>query len=390
MLPAIAAGWRSPRRNGKPDNGVARSGKSFIIRNMRILHTADLHLRTTDDERWEALGVLLDKADELKAGALVVSGDMFDKGVDAQRLKTPLREVFEKRPTRVLILPGNHDETGLRAGDFFGEHVSVLNDTAQTVDIGLTRIVGVPFEDVGPEVVLDRLLAARELVRDEEGATNVLLFHGELLDLMPEADAFGEEEGHDYMPVRLSTFGGLGFDYVLAGHFHGSYDVRQYEGGYFAYSGSPVSITRKETGRRHAIVVDTGEPPRPTPLDTRHVERVEIRLNPFDRVGPFDEIRRRLERLHPKAAVYLSVGGFVDVEVLGTTEWDFAAEIKKFEGERNVVSVAGRWREVGEILHHGLFERVNAHLRTSEMADERREAVREMVIDAMTETIHAD
>lgn len=360
------------------------------MRNMRILHTADLHLRTTDDERWEALGVILDKVDELKAGVLVVCGDMFDKDVDAQRLKSPLREVFEKRSNRVLVLPGNHDDKGLRAGDFFGEHVTVMSDPLQPVDIGLTRIVGIPFEDVGPEVVLDRLLAARELVRDDEGATNVLLFHGELLDLMPEPDAFGVDEGHDYMPVRLSTFAGLGFDYVLAGHFHRNYDVRQFDGGYFVYAGSPVSITRKETGRRHAIVVDAGEPPRPTPLDTHHAERVDIRLNPFDRVQPFDDIRRRLESLHPKAAAYLSVGGFVDVEALGMTEREFAVAVKQYETEPGVVEVTSPWRDVGDILHHELFKRVDEHLRAAELGDEHREAVREMVIDAMTETIHAD
>jgi len=357
---------------------------------MRIIHTADLHLRTTEDERWEALGAILDKAEELKAGALVVSGDMFDKSVDAQRLKTPLREVFEKRQIQVVVLPGNHDESGLHAGDFFGERVTVLTDAAQPVDFGLVRVVGIPYENVGPEAVLDRLLAAREYVRTDEGATNVLLYHGELLDLIPDPDAFGEEKGHDYMPVRLSTFAGLGFDYVLAGHFHKGFDVRQFDGGYFVYPGSPVSITRKETGQRHAILIDGGEPPRPVPLDTVHAEPVTIRLNPFDRVSPADEIRRRLEGLHPKAAAYLSVGGFADVSAMGTTEKDLEGSIKQFELDPKVAEVASRWREVGDILHNELFRRINERLNADDIPDASKEAVREMVIDAMSETIHAD
>jgi DNA repair exonuclease SbcCD nuclease subunit len=357
---------------------------------MRILHAADLHLRATDDERWDALGVIFDKAEELKAGALVISGDMFDKSVEAQRLKTPLRELFEKRSVPVIILPGNHDEKGLHAGDFFGEGVTVVVDSAQPIDFGLTRIVGVPFENVGPEAVLERLLAARRQVIADESVTNVLLFHGELLDLMPDPDAFGEDEGHDYMPVRLSTFSGLGFDYVLAGHFHKSYDVRQFEGGYFVYPGSPVSITRKETGRRHAVVVDAGEPPRPVPLDTAHAERVEVRLNPFDRVGPFEEIKRRLENLHPKAAAYLSVTGYTDVEAMGTTEREFAEAIKRFESERQVVEVSSAYRDVSAILQNEMFKRINDHINSGDIPDEHREAVRNMVIDALTETIHAD
>lgn len=357
---------------------------------MRILHTADLHLRSINDERWEALGVLLDKAEELKANALVVSGDMFDKNVETQRLKAPLRELFERRSIPVVILPGNHDEKGLRAGDFFGERVTLATEPGQEIDFGLVRVIGIPYENVGPEAVLDRLLLAREHIRKEEGATNILLFHGELLDLMPEPDAFGEEEGHDYMPVRLSTFAGLGFDYVLAGHFHKGYDVRHFGDGYFVYPGSPVSITRKETGRRHAVIIDAGEPPRPLSLDTVHAEPVEINLNPFDRVGPTEEIRRRLKDLHPKAAVYLSVGGFADVSALGTTEKELDRMIRDFESEPQVVEVVSRWREVGDILQNELFKKIEERLNSMGTNEEHRTAVREMVIDAFTETIHAD
>jgi DNA repair exonuclease SbcCD nuclease subunit len=357
---------------------------------MRLLHTSDLHLRSADDERWDALNALLDTAQELKVGALVVSGDMFDKGVEAQRLKAQLRELFEKRSLPAIILPGNHDEKGLRAGDFFGENVTVLADMSQPIDLGLTRFVGIPYENVGPEVVLERLLAAREQVRTEEGATNVLLFHGELLDLIPDADAFGEEGGYDYMPVRLSTFAGLGFDYVLAGHFHKNYEVRQFDGGYFAYPGSPVSITRKEVGRRHANVVDAGEPPRPVLLDTVHAERVDVRLNPFVHSDPAQEIERRLEILHPKARVYLTVDGFADVAAMATTEKDLSATIRRFETDDRVVEVVSRWREVGDILQHELFRRVDEQLDSLDAQDGDKDAIREMVIDALTETIHAD
>lgn len=357
---------------------------------MRLLHTSDLHLRATDDERWEALETVLQKAVELKAGALVVSGDMFDRGIDAQRLKSTLRERFERHPLPVIILPGNHDQDGLRAGDFFGENVTVMVDSRQPVDVGSARVVGIPYENVGPEAVLDRLLEAREFLRREEGATNVLLFHGELLDLMPEAGAFGDESGYDYMPVRLSTFAGLGFDYVLAGHFHKNYDVRRYDGGYFVYPGSPVSITRAETGLRCAVVVDAGEPPKPVTLDTVHAERLEVRLSPLDSGDPTEEIRRQLDGLHPKALVYLTVGGFVDVEAMGTTERALAESIERLAADDRVVEVSSRWRGVGDILQHELFRRFESHLKDSDTTDVDAEAIREMVIDAMMEAIHAD
>lgn len=355
---------------------------------MRILHTADLHLRTTDDERWDALNAILEKATELNAGALVVSGDMFDKNVEAQRLKIRLREVLDSFPTPVIILPGNHDQKGLGASDYFGERVTVLADSTRTVDIGDTRVVGLPFEDVPAQVVLERLLALKPLVR--EGATNVLLYHGELVDMMPGAGDFGDEDEHEYMPVRLSTFSGLGFDFVLAGHFHRGYDVRRYEGGYFVYPGSPVSVTKKELGMRNVNLVEPGAPPRPVTLDTHHAVSIDVRLDPFATGDPVENIRALLREVHPKAAVYLSVTGFADVARTGRTEAQFEAALRGFENEGAVRTVGTRWRDVGAILENELFKRFNAILGETELGAPEREAVREMVIDAFAEAMHED
>jgi DNA repair exonuclease SbcCD nuclease subunit len=355
---------------------------------MRILHTADIHLRAPDDERWEALGIVLDKAGELGADVLVVSGDMFDKHVEAERLKTPLRRLFEGCALEVVILPGNHDRRGLGAGDFYGERVAVLADPRQTIDIGDVRIAGLPFEDVAAETVIERLIGLKAQVRD--GATNILLYHGELLDMMPGAGAFGDEDEHEYMPVRLSAFAGLGFDYVLAGHFHRGYDVRRYEGGYFAYPGSPVSVTKKEVGIRHADLVETGKPPQAVALDTHHVVDMEVHLNPLDRADPLEEIRGRVSRLHPKAAVYLSVGGFANLDALEMTEKEFEEALRRFENEGPVAQLTTKWRDVSAILDNELFRRFNARLEETDLSARDRDALRDMVIDAFTETMHED
>lgn len=355
---------------------------------MRLLHTADLHLKTTEDERWEALGAVLDKAAELEADALVVSGDMFDKHVEAQRLKTQLRPLFDKYATPVVILPGNHDKSGLHAGDFFGDRVTVLADSSHTVDVGDARIIALPFEDVGAGAVLERLHSLKASRR--EGASNIMLYHGELLDLIPGAGAFGDEDEREYMPVRASAFSGLGFDYILAGHFHRGYEVRQFDGGYFVYPGSPVSVTRKETGERSAAYVETGKPPRPVPLDTFHYVEVDVVLNPFDRIDPIADIRRRLSGVHPKAAVYLTVRGFVDPEALGLTEKEFDAAVRRFEGDAVVKEVVRSWRDVSAVMENELFKTFAARLQESGLTPELKSTVRDMVIDAMMETMHED
>ena len=75
---------------------------------------------------------------------------------------------------------------------------------------------------------------------------------------------------------------------------------------------------------------------------------------------------------------------------MGITERELDESIREFESDPRVAEVTGRWREVGEILQHELFLRVNEQLNQVEMTDEQRDAVREMVIDSMTETLHAD
>ncbi len=45
---------------------------------MKILHTADLHLRSENDERWAALTAVVDIGKKQKADVLVIAGDLFD------------------------------------------------------------------------------------------------------------------------------------------------------------------------------------------------------------------------------------------------------------------------------------------------------------------------
>lgn len=52
---------------------------------MRILHTADLHLKEYGDERWEALEELIEVGRKEKINLLVISGDLFDTEVEVEK-----------------------------------------------------------------------------------------------------------------------------------------------------------------------------------------------------------------------------------------------------------------------------------------------------------------
>jgi DNA repair protein SbcD/Mre11 len=353
------------------------------MRDMRILHTADVHLRSTADERWRAFETVLDTARSERADVLVVAGDLFDRDGDARALKSDLRRRFEQFAGAVVIIPGNHDARGIRPGDFFGDNVRILAGGDTVAEIDGVCFVGVPFEDVGIDQTLARLRAASAQRRP---GASVLLYHGELLDLSPGGGAFGDEDDREYMPARLDDLAALGFDYVLAGHFHKTHDIRACGQGYFVYSGSPISITRRETGRRHATRVDVGQAPAAVALDTHHFEDVTVRLSPGETEHPLVRIERELSGLHPMARALVDVRGFVDLSRVGMTEVEFQAGLKEARARFNVDSFeTNGCSDVGSVLGGDLFRRFDARLVDTALGDEDRALVREMMLRAMME-----
>jgi exonuclease SbcD len=321
---------------------------------MKILHTSDVHLKRVEDERWLGFEEVLRISAAEDVGLLVISGDLFDTKAAAEQLRAPLRSLFASAPARVIVLPGNHDGGALTAGLYFGDRVSVLSDPGSFVDAEGVRVVALPFERIDSEKVMQRLLTLRNSLRPD--AVNVLLFHGELLDMIYDCSVYGDEGDAGYMPVRLSYFDGLGFDYVLAGHFHANFEIKPYEGGRFVYSGSPVSITSREQGIRKVNLFTAGGPPGEFPLDTFHYETVDVVLNPLSNEDPLETVRRRLEACHPKAEIRLSVRGFVDLESMDLTERQFEESLDGAAAARGA-KIDPQWRNVGTVFEHELFKR---------------------------------
>ncbi|UCC96085.1 MAG: metallophosphoesterase, partial [Candidatus Omnitrophota bacterium] len=177
----------------------------------------------------------------------VISGDLFDKDIDAETLRPKIREIFSGTGFKIILLPGNHDSEAYKSGMYFGEDAFILTNLNVPFEYSTVRIWGLPFEPIEGGKILSKLRSlASNLAMDKE---NILLYHGELLDTFFSRRDFGDEGDERYMPVKLSYFGDLDIDYVLAGHFHSKFDVRKLEnGGYFVYPGSPISITKGEIG----------------------------------------------------------------------------------------------------------------------------------------------
>ena len=320
---------------------------------MRVLHTADIHLRESHDERWEALLSLIDIGKENKVDIFAICGDLFDKDIDAETLRPQIREVFSNTSFKVLIIPGNHDSDSYKEGMYFGQDVTILSD--QSFENHEARIVGIPFQQIHGEALIAEIRSLKEVFKPDK--KNILLCHGELLDAFFSRTDFGAEGEGRYMPFKLSYFDELNVDYVLAGHFHSKFDVWQLKnGGYFVYPGSPVSITRSEVGQRKVNIFEIGEPPQDCAIDTYHFQKVVIDLDPFIDDNPLEIVKRQFEALHPEAKVILLIRGYINSQKTQMSEPDIVTGIQQTTGQK-CVEQSYEFRDISHILENDIFKR---------------------------------
>lgn len=351
---------------------------------MKIIHTADLHLKEHGDERWGALQKLIALGKKERVELFLISGDLFDRDGDAEALRPHIRALFSDTGFRICLIPGNHDKDSFAGGVYFGEDTVLLIDPNSPFEYKDVMIWGIPFEPLEREKILYQLHAlAHRLV---PGKKQIVLFHGELLDAFFSRSDFGDEGAERYMPIKLSYFNDLKVDYVLAGHFHKHFDVwKLAQGGYFVYPGSPCSITRKETGQRRINLFELGKPPQERVLDTPYFEEVVIVCDPFSEKNPLETIKGRLQELPANAQVLLTVTGFINGEAMGMTEEELVKGIKKIVRDRCAEPPNYEFRDIRMILEDDLFKEFLAKLARAEHAEEKKGKMREMAIRAMME-----
>lgn len=351
---------------------------------MKILHTADIHLREYDDERWRTLEKLIEIGKKEKIEIFVISGDLFDKGIDAENLRHKIRDIFSNTGFKITIIPGNHDKDSYKGGKYFGEDANILSDLNKPFEYKGVRIWGLPFEPIEGAKILDKLHSlANNLTADKR---NILLYHGELLEKFFSRRDFGEEGEERYMPVKLSYFKDLNIDYILAGHFHKNFDMWTLEnGGYFIYPGSPISITKREIGQRKVNIFEVGKPPTEYVLDTPHFEEVIIEFDPLKDKKPVDVVKDCFNNLHPKAKVILKVKGFINSEDIGMSEEELVKQIKKISSGK-CIEDHYEFKDIRIILEDDLFKNFREKLEHTDYEEKKKMQMCEIAIKAMMET----
>jgi exonuclease SbcD len=348
---------------------------------MKILHTADIHLREYNDERWQALQKLIAIGGKEGIEIFVVSGDLFDRGVDAESLRPHIRGLFSDTGFQICLIPGNHDSDSYSGGMYFGEDAVILTDLSMPFEYKDVIIWGVPFKPTESDEILHQLRSIAPRVTPDK--KHIVLYHGELLDAYFSRMDFGAEGDERYMPMRLSYFNDLQVDYVLAGHFHKRFDVRRLEGGgYFVYPGSPVSITQRETGQRKVNLFEVGKPPQEYPLDTPHFEEMIITCDPFSQTPPLEAVKGRVRSLHPSARIILTITGFINGEAIGMNEQEFVEHVQKTVRGRSVEEHY-EFRDIRMILEDDLFQGFLKRLEQRDYDEGQKRQMQEIVIRAM-------
>jgi DNA repair exonuclease SbcCD nuclease subunit len=244
----------------------------------RFCLTSDLHLREDKPERFDALLQVLRISEDNSSDALIIAGDLFDRGHDAPELRTRVRNSIEEFPGKVILLPGNHDmDCYDRKADYGKNAVVLRSHPYEDYTLGSSRIIGVPFQK---RVTLGDRLSGLETVPEE----TILVAHGSLYKGWLETFYEGEEEKGDYLPILESDLRGR-FSFVALGHFHSGFAPHEDENALWCYPGTPISLTSKETGRRHVALVEF-EPGKGVtswekiPLDTPYWKRTSILVTP--------------------------------------------------------------------------------------------------------------
>ncbi len=348
---------------------------------MTILHSADLHLDEKHEERWSAFDELVRTAREHKVDALVISGDLFDHGLEAEKLRNRLRTAIGSGSFQTVILPGNHDYKAYRSGLYYGENVSIISNWKEPVEVGKVVIWGLPYERLSAEKIVMRLKDLGAIMDPDR--TNYLLFHGELLDAYFSPDDMGDEGEQRYMPVKLSYFADLPVKHVLAGHFHSRYAAWNLPGGeLFVYPGSPSAVTRREIGIRKVNLVEPDGKISEITLNTAHYERLFLSLDPFSEKNPLEQLEQNLQGLHPRAKLILSISGYINGAVLGLNESELVEAIKSKMDNYMVDELMIEFEDVQHIMEDDLFKKFREKLSLKDYTRDQREKAEKMLINA--------
>ena len=254
---------------------------------LKLLHTADLHLGMTFqnrqypdqvrqqlvEARFESLEKLVKLAGEESCALIVIAGDLFHRiNIAADQVSRTL-DILKKFPGIIAILPGNHDyyephnQLWKALKELAFEELYLLTDHRpyNLADAGLDLIL-YPAPCDSKHSAENRLGWIRELPEKQPARWHIGVAHGTIQGISPD---FNDQ----YYPMDERELSASGLDHWCLGHTHVPYpNQSETTAQPFIYSGTPEPdgfdcrhpgsawITElDEEGHIHSRLIETGQ-----------------------------------------------------------------------------------------------------------------------------------
>ncbi len=230
------------------------------MREIKILHTADLHLDSAFEglpsgkaamRRSEQRGLLrrlAELAHTEEADLVLLAGDLLDSECTYFETGEELARCLGQIGAPVFIAPGNHDYYSAKspyARLKLPGNVHIFSkpeiECVELPELG-ARVFGAAFTDKRSDALLKEFGAERS-----EGMLNILCIHGEV----------GARESL-YNPITEKELARSGMDYAALGHIHKASGLKKAGETWYAWPGCPEGRGFDETGEKTVNLVTLG------------------------------------------------------------------------------------------------------------------------------------
>lgn len=200
---------------------------------MKILHTADLHLK--EKEHISVLQSIVRLAIQENVELIIIAGDLFDISANGRILEAALLPIWEQFSGSVLIVPGNHDYKFLNNRSELAPNVIIANKTPYSVaEIDGLFFVCVPYQ---PNISLSDISIP-------SFDPSILITHGTY-----------DSNNSSYFPIVSSDLSRR-YRYVALGHYHTWFD-KWIDGTCVVNPGAPRQTRKTDAGARYVSILDT-------------------------------------------------------------------------------------------------------------------------------------
>ena len=206
---------------------------------MKLIHTADLHLRKGEEKKLDILRWLVQKSNELKADAFIIAGDLFDSDTDATILRPIVKGIFNGSKARFLLINGNHDQKSYSPDYDYGKNaIQFVQKPFELHEFEGTRICGIPYQDA----------KFSDCIKELPDRIDILISHGTLYDKSYIFSVLDDDESK-YLPIFPANLENIA-RYVALGHMHARNFETVYKNTKVVYPGSPLPLDTKCQERR--------------------------------------------------------------------------------------------------------------------------------------------